>query len=332
MKMVYLIIHSIVECIEDTVDSMVLLQSEVAKMEDVFRGLSKTFQQMVNLEISTEEVEDMMYNMKKEKEKLVIIRTIIPTKLNLYTNLATQLVSINDNRKEILSWCSKANNFMSQCESSSKGSIKTFTEQLTQYKNLTSSMVKISTQYQSVRKVCDTILNNLKCNEGIDTSPLTTSLTDLKNTFEATTNKLEKMEQLSVKIENLSSYIETKQSIEVTLKEAMVNASGDVKNLSCVQDGLSASSDSNEAKIEMLDPIFARSSINISGLSHACIFLQTVSQVFLISIVACRKFSMVFDFLVKFVWRTTKSDIVLSQVFRTFAHVTSLRNRKLIIF
>ena len=45
------------------------------------------------------------------------------------------------------------------------------------------------------------------------------------------------MEQLSVKIENLSSYIETKQSIEVMLKEAMVNASGEIKSLSSVEDG-----------------------------------------------------------------------------------------------
>lgn len=215
-----LILLIIVECIEDTVDSMVQLQSEVAKMEDVFRGLSKTFQQMVNLEISTEEVEDMMYNMKKEKEKLVIIRTIIPTKLNLYHNLAAQLVSINDSRKEILSWCSKANNFISQCESSNKGNIKTFTEQLTQFKTISSSLVKITSQYQSVRKVCDTILNNLKCNEGIDTSPLTTSLADLKTTFENTTTKLEKMETtIQEKITAWNNYNTSKHTLEIKISE-----------------------------------------------------------------------------------------------------------------
>ena len=121
-----------VECIEDTVDSLVQLQSEVAKMEDVFRGLSKTFQHMVNLEISSEEVEEMMYNMKKEKEKLVIIRTIIPTKLNLYHNLAAQLVSINDSRKEMLSWCSKANVFSDRCNPPIKGNLAHFNDQMTQ--------------------------------------------------------------------------------------------------------------------------------------------------------------------------------------------------------
>ena len=209
-----------VECIEDTVDSLVQLQSEVAKMEDVFRGLSKTFQQMVNLEISAEEVEEMMYNMKKEKEKLVIIRTIIPTKLNLYHNLATQLVSINESRKEILSWCSKASNFISQCTSSNKGNVKLFTEQFAQYKSISSNLVKITTQYQSVNKVCDTILNNLKCNEGIDTSPLTTSLTDLKNTFEATTNELEKIEStIQERIIAWNNYNTSKQTLELKISE-----------------------------------------------------------------------------------------------------------------
>ena len=209
-----------VECIEDTVDSLVQLQSEVAKMEDVFRGLSKTFQQMVNLEISAEEVEEMMYNMKKEKEKLVIIRTIIPTKLNLYHNLATQLVSINESRKEILSWCSKASNFISQCTSTNKGNVKLFTEQFAQYKSISSNLVKITTQYQSVNKVCDTILNNLKCNEGIDTSPLTTSLTDLKNTFEATTNELEKIEStIQERIIAWNNYNTSKQTLELKISE-----------------------------------------------------------------------------------------------------------------
>ena len=199
---------------------MVQLQSEVAKMEDVFRGLSKTFQQMVNLEISSEEVEEMMYTMKKEKEKLVIIRTIIPTKLNLYHNLAAQLVSINETRKEMLSWCGKANAFADQCSSPIKGSIDYFKDQLSQHKSIASSLVKMTSQYQSVRKVCDTILNNLKCNEGIDTTPLTTSMTDLKSTFENTTSKLEKTEvNIKDAIKAWESYTTSKHTIEYKITE-----------------------------------------------------------------------------------------------------------------
>ena len=44
------------------------------------------------------------------------------------------------------------------------------------------------------------------------------------------------MEQLSVRIENVSSYIETKENIECMLKEAMNNALSDIKNLSSLED------------------------------------------------------------------------------------------------
>ena len=209
-----------VECIEDTVDSLVQLQSEVAKMEDVFRGLSKTFQHMVNLEISSEEVEEMMYNMKKEKEKLVIIRTIIPTKLNLYHNLAAQLVSINDSRKEMLSWCSKASAFSDRCNPPIKGNLTHFNDQMTQYKFISSSLIKMTTQYQSVKKVCDTILNNLKCNEGIDTTPLTSSMIDLKNTFENATKRLETTEMnIQEGMKTWDNYNTSKHTIEMKITE-----------------------------------------------------------------------------------------------------------------
>ena len=99
-------------CIEETVQQLMGLHSEVAKMEDVFRGLSKIFQHLVEQEISNSEVEEMMTSLKTEKAKLVIIRTIIPTKLQLFHNLSIQLAAINENRTEMKVWCEKANEFV----------------------------------------------------------------------------------------------------------------------------------------------------------------------------------------------------------------------------
>ena len=99
-------------CIEETVQQLMGLHSEVAKMEDVFRGLSKIFQHLVEQEITNSEVEEMMTSLKTEKAKLVIIRTIIPTKLQLFHNLSIQLAAINENRAEMKVWCEKANEFV----------------------------------------------------------------------------------------------------------------------------------------------------------------------------------------------------------------------------
>ena len=175
---------------------------------------------MVSHDISSEEVEEMMYNMKKEKEKLVIIRTIIPTKLNLYHNLATQLVSVNESRKEMLSWCNKANSLIEGCGSSMKGNQEYFNEQAAKHKTISASLIKMTTQYQSIKKVCDTILSNLKCNESIDITPLTTSLIDLHNTFENTTCNLEKTEvNIQEGVTSWNNYNSTKHCIQSKLNE-----------------------------------------------------------------------------------------------------------------
>ena len=190
-------------------------------MEDVFRGLSKTFQHMVNHDIPSEEVEEMMFNMKKEKEKLVIIRTIIPTKLNLYHNLAAQLVSINESRKEMYGWCNKTNSFIDSCSYPIHGSLNYFTEQLNKYKVISGSLIKIKSQYQSMKKVCDTIFNNLKGNEAIDQTNLSNSLVDLNNTFEKTTNKLENIETtIQEGIRTWDNYNSSKHCIDLKLNEA----------------------------------------------------------------------------------------------------------------
>ena len=101
-------------CIEETVQQLMGLHSEVARMEDIFRGLSKIFQHLVEQDISNSEIEEMMTSLKTEKAKLVIIRTIIPTKLQLFHNLSIQLAAINENRAEMKIWCEKANEFVSE--------------------------------------------------------------------------------------------------------------------------------------------------------------------------------------------------------------------------
>ena len=133
------------QCIEDTVHQLMGLHSEVAKMEDVFRGLSKIFQHLVEQEISNSEVEEMMTSLKTEKAKLVIIRTIIPTKLQLFHNLSIQLAAINENRAEMKVWCEKADEFVGA--HTSCGSLEHFNSELQKFKSVSSNFVKMKSQY-----------------------------------------------------------------------------------------------------------------------------------------------------------------------------------------
>ena len=61
------------EGVRKTLETLMQLHTEVGEMEDLFKATSKKFQQLVQ-ELTTDEIEEMMIEIKKEKENLVIIR------------------------------------------------------------------------------------------------------------------------------------------------------------------------------------------------------------------------------------------------------------------
>ena len=110
------------------------LHGEVAGVEEVFKSISRKFQQLVQQEgLSADEIEDMMSVLKKEKENLVsfhfsqtcndlkvhkyqmyplhsqvIIRSLIPTRIQLFHHLLSQLEALEQGEKDVLQWCDDA--------------------------------------------------------------------------------------------------------------------------------------------------------------------------------------------------------------------------------
>ena len=68
---------------------------EVGEMEDLFKGISRKFQNLVQ-ELTPDEVEELMFVLKKEKENLIIVRSLIPTKIQLYHHILTQLDALGN--------------------------------------------------------------------------------------------------------------------------------------------------------------------------------------------------------------------------------------------
>ena len=64
-------------------------------MEDLFKGISRKFQNLVQ-ELTPDEVEELMFVLKKEKENLIIVRSLIPTKIQLYHHILTQLDALGN--------------------------------------------------------------------------------------------------------------------------------------------------------------------------------------------------------------------------------------------
>ena len=99
------------EGVRKTLETMMQLHTEVGEMEDLFKTTSKKFQQLVQ-ELTTEEIEEMMLEIKKEKENLVIIRSMIPSKVQLFHQLLTQLEAVDSGEKRVLEWCAEAEKLM----------------------------------------------------------------------------------------------------------------------------------------------------------------------------------------------------------------------------
>lgn len=96
------------ESMRQMLERLMVFHGEVGEMEDLFKGISRKFQNLVP-ELTSDDIEEMMFVLKKEKENLVIVRSLIPTKIQLYHQILTQLDALDTGEADILLWCSEAN-------------------------------------------------------------------------------------------------------------------------------------------------------------------------------------------------------------------------------
>jgi nesprin-1 len=104
------------EEVRKNLETLMQLHTEVGEMEDLFKTTSKKFQQLVQ-ELTTDEIEEMMLEIKKEKENLVIIRSMIPSKVQLFHHLLTQLEAVDNGEKKVLAWCAEVEKLQASVQS-----------------------------------------------------------------------------------------------------------------------------------------------------------------------------------------------------------------------
>ena len=146
------------ESIRKMLDSLMDLHSEVGEMEEVFKSISRKFQQLVpNLE--QDEIENMMFVLKKEKENLVIIRSMIPTKVQLYHHLLAQLEAIDQGEKEILSWCNDVDDLV-KAKKTGTGSQEQIQAEQNRIKPFLAKTPNMQALVQSKNNVFQSVLKN----------------------------------------------------------------------------------------------------------------------------------------------------------------------------
>ena len=82
------------ESMRQILEQLMIFHGEVGGMEDLFKGISRKFQALVP-ELNASDIEEMMFVLKKEKENLVIVRSLIPTKIQMYHHMLTQLEALD---------------------------------------------------------------------------------------------------------------------------------------------------------------------------------------------------------------------------------------------
>lgn len=100
------------ELIKGHIDNLLLLQSEVEEIENLFKNISKAFQTLIQ-DLRRDEVDQMMNTLKREKEALVRVRALIPAQIHLFNQLVIQQESLEAGQKEINSWLDSAETLLS---------------------------------------------------------------------------------------------------------------------------------------------------------------------------------------------------------------------------
>jgi len=90
----------------------------------------------------------MMVEIKKEKENLVIIRSIIPSKVQLFHHLVTQLEALDTGEEKVLGWCDEVEETARNLPK--KGSLEVFNTELS--RSLFHILIKITFMIGKVKR------------------------------------------------------------------------------------------------------------------------------------------------------------------------------------
>ncbi|XP_059468655.1 muscle-specific protein 300 kDa isoform X2 [Neocloeon triangulifer] len=156
------------------------LQHEMESTEDLFKSVSKKFQELIS-ELSREEVDRIMITLKKEKESLVRVRALIPTQLHLFHQILVQYESLETGQAEISQWLDEAESLLNSF--SPVGDREFFQEQLEKHKAFFLRTFYYKSMLESKNKVHQSIIKSLHNTEGIDTSAFKSKMSQLNQRF-----------------------------------------------------------------------------------------------------------------------------------------------------
>ncbi len=204
--------------IKKTLEMLMELHTEVGDMEEIFKSISRKFQHLVP-ELDQDEVENMMFVLKKEKENLVIIRSMIPSKIQLFHHLLSQLEAIDQGEKDILSWCKEVDKVVESVKKcTSQDELQT---EYNKHKPFLSKTVNMQALLQSKNNVLQSILNNTEDKEDLDNSDIVKRMQHINTEFEKKLEAIKEMDQqMSGGIQTWQRFQDAQAALTNWLQEA----------------------------------------------------------------------------------------------------------------
>ncbi|CAK1540777.1 unnamed protein product [Leptosia nina] len=165
--------------IQAYIDQLLQLNSEIEQHEELFKTISRTFQNAI-ADLPRDEVEANMSKLKQQKEALVRVRATVPVKLHQYRQLLVQHDSLETGQKEIGQWLDKAEEALHSTTETRREIIeetyevhRTFFSRTTYYRSMLESKNKV---FQNIVKAADN-------DKSADVSDQLTLMRDLNERF-----------------------------------------------------------------------------------------------------------------------------------------------------
>ncbi len=161
----------------------------------------------------------MMFVLKKEKENLVIIRSMIPTKIQLFHHLLSQLEAIDEGEKEILSWCDEVDRAVASAVRG--GTQEEMRTEYDKHKPFLSKTVSMQALVQSKNNVFQGILKNTEGKEGVDSGGIVRRMAELNSKFEERLATIRELDQSMLGgIKSWDGFLEAEKAVVGWIQEA----------------------------------------------------------------------------------------------------------------
>lgn len=194
------------------------LQTEIDDIEEVFKEVSRVFQGLIQ-DLPRDEVDKIMKTLKKEKETLVRVRALIPTRLHLFHQLLVQHESLESGQKEIHEWLNEAENLMSDLSLS--GGPEAVNDRLNKQKFFFSKTLYYKSMLESKNKVFQNLLKFINTENNIDFTETESNMKRLNDRFDYVVDSSQKWENtLSNALRNWQNYHESDRKVHEIINQA----------------------------------------------------------------------------------------------------------------